>query len=236
MTPRDYLTIGRAVESLREEFADLTISKLRFLEEENIIRPGRTAGGYRMFTPAELERVRAALRLQRDHFLPLQVIRQKLDAMDRGAMPPELESVVTRPDRLMATRKGARPVKASEASQLTGLSPEQVKVLAEFGLVSPKQSEAGKFFSGDDIQFMLVARDFAELGIEPRHLRMYETVTEREAALFQQLLLPLSRQQGPEGKQRLAEMMGRLSQLSQEAKRLLLARALGVLFPEESGQ
>lgn len=236
MAERDYLTIGQAVETLREEFPDLTISKVRFLEEENIIRPARTAGGYRKFTPAELERVRAALRLQGEHFLPLQVIRQKLDAMDRGVMSPELESVATRPDRLMETRRGAGPVKARDAAELTGLKPEQVKVLIEFGLVSPKQSKAGKFFSGDDIQLMLVARDFAELGIEPRHLRMYETTTEREAALFQQLLLPLSRQQGPEGRQRLAGTMERLSELSQEAKRLLLAKALGELFPEEPGE
>jgi len=230
---RDYMTIGDVVKRLGSNYPDLSISKVRFLEEEGLISPERTPGGYRKFTQADVQRLELILQLQRDHFLPLAVIREKLAEYDRGKMPAEL-----RPTTGAAATPVALPlndadtVKVEEVPTSLGLPTSFIEELAEFGLVTPMEGEDGPEIDRLDVQIAHVCWDLRRFGVEPRHLRMYETYAEREAAFFSQILMPAFRHRTPETRQKLVDTLSDLTELTSDLKSFLLRRALGRTFED----
>ena len=233
MTSRDYMTIGEVVDRLVGAYPDLTISKLRFLEDEGLVSPERTPGGYRKFTQADLARLELVLRLQKDHFLPLAVIREKLAEYDRGRIPPELRAStasVAQPVALPLDEAETMPV--DEAPSSLGVPVSFIRELAEFGLLEIVSGDHGDEISRGDVAIVHSTWDMRRFGVEPRHLRMYETYAEREAAFFSQILMPAFRHRTPESRQKLIETLQELTQLTDELKGRLLRRALGRVFED----
>lgn len=229
---RDYMTIGEVVESLSATYPDLSISKIRFLEEEGLIAPERTAGGYRKFSAADQARVELILRLQKEHFLPLAVIREKLKDIDKGKVPADLRPAVTQSEAVALPFEDSETLPLDKAPNVLGLPLSFLKELAEFGLIAIKKTADGQELARDDIEVAHACWDMRRFGIEPRHLRMYATFADREAAFFQQILMPTMRQKTPESRQKLVESLGELTDLTNELKRHLLHRALTHVFDD----
>lgn len=233
MTGRDYLTIGEVVQRLQGAYPDLSISKVRFLEEEGLVAPERTQGGYRKFSQADVARVEMILRLQKEHFLPLAVIREKLSDFDRGRIPAELQRAsvgMTAPLPLMAEDEG--PLALEDAPNVLSIPVSFIRELNEFGLVVIVRGDSGDEIARADVQIVHAAWELRRFGVEPRHLRMYENFADREAALFSQILMPAFRHRTPDTKQKLSETLVELGALTDELKSRLLRRSLGRVFED----
>lgn len=216
MTAR-LLTIGAVLTALREEFPDVTVSKLRFLEAEGLVTPQRTPKGYRQFTAADVERLRFVLRAQRDQFWPLKVIRESLEAMDRGLEPappgglrprppaPAPDADVPEPADLGAevSRMESRAVRVSRAElrDASGLEDDAVGELVGFGLLHP---DGDGWFGEGDLAVAGAAAALAAYGIEARHLRPFRIAADREVGLVEQALA--SRRPGDDRSDRVAEV------------------------------
>lgn len=229
---RDFLTIGEVLRQLGEEFPDLSISKIRYLEDQGIIAPERTGGGYRKFTATDVTRLRLALRLQRDHFLPLHVIRERLRESDRlqfgeqePGQTPILETIA-----LPLDDKGQASLE--DVVRSVGVTQDFIRSLAGFGLIDIKASEDGKVLDKADVEIVRAAHDMTRYGLEPRHLRMYQTFAERQVSLFAQALMPSLRQRNPEARQRLLATLADLASGADVLNRLLLKRALSREFED----
>jgi DNA-binding transcriptional MerR regulator len=229
---RDYLTIGGLVESLLPAHPDLTISKVRFLEDEGLVTPDRTAGGYRKFSTSDVARVDLILRLQKEHFLPLAVIREKLKDLDRGKVPEEIRPMVTRPEAVASGFESGDAVPLESVPSALGFPTSFVRQLAEFGLVQIVKGANGDELPRADVQIAHTCWDMRSYGIEPRHLRVFVTAAEREAALFEQILMPGYRNRTPETRQKLVETLAELMRLTDELRRDLAKRALGGTFED----
>lgn len=233
MVSRDYLTIGEVVQRLEGAYPDLSISKVRFLEEEGLVSPERTSGGYRKFSQADVSRVEMILRLQKEHFLPLAVIREKLADFDRGKIPPELARVpVGMTEPLPLVPEDESPLPLEDAQAALGVPATFLRELAEYNLISISPSEDGDVMERADSQIVHAAWDLRKYGVEPRHLRMYENFSDREATLFAQILMPAFRHRTPESRQKLAETLADLGNLTDELKGRLLRRALARAFED----
>lgn len=229
---RDYMTIGELVENLVPAHPDLTISKVRFLEDEGLVTPERTEGGYRKFTTGDAARVDLILRLQKEHFLPLAVILDKLKDLDKGKVPEELRPMVTRPEAVGLPFDASEAVALEDVPSALGFPVSFVRELAEFGLISVSTGEHGDELLHADVQIAHTCWDMRRFGVDPRHLRMYGNFAEREAALFQQILMPSYRHRTPETRQKLVETISELTRLTDELKRHLLSRALADVFED----
>jgi DNA-binding transcriptional MerR regulator len=229
---RDYMTIGEVVDALAKNHPDITISKVRFLEEEGLVSPERTAGGYRKFTPADLARIELVLRLQKEHFLPLAVIREKLRDIEKGKVPAELRPTTAKAESVALPFEDAERVPLDKAPTALGLPVAFVKELIDFGLIVPVKGDSGPELGRSDVEIAHAAWDLRKYGVEPRHLRMYESLAQREAALFAQILLPAFRQRTPEARTKLNDTLHELTNLTGELKRHLLTRALARTFDE----
>lgn len=235
MSSRDYLTIGEVVQKLQPAYPDLSISKVRFLEEEGLISPERTAGGYRKFASSDVSRIEMILRLQRDHFFPLAIIREKLADVDRGKIPAELQrgpAVVTEPLPMATGEDG--PLRVEDAPQALGIPVSFIDELAEFGLVVIESDEHGNIIDRADVPLVHATWDLRRFGVEPRHLRMYQTFAEREAVLFAQILMPAFKHKTAESRQKLTETLSELGTLTDDLKGRLLRRALSQAFEDLS--
>ncbi|MBI4733529.1 MAG: MerR family transcriptional regulator [Rubrobacteridae bacterium] len=220
---RDYLTIGEVVEQLRERYPELSISKVRYYEDEKIINPERTPGGYRKFRKEDVGRLELALRLQKERYLPLNVIRQNLDMMDMGQLTPDIKQLAKN-DEQNVIDGSDQPVPIDKAISSIGISPETAKMLESFGLVQQVKTSDGRCYTSTDIKLMVIAREMAKYGIEARHLRMYTSLAEKESTLFQQILLPMTRHKGEDKYDRIKEVLENLSDLSDQLKTLLLQK------------
>jgi len=229
---RDYLTIGEVVEKLTPVHPDLTISKIRFLEDERLISPERTPGGYRKYHPQDVQRLELVLRLQKDHFMPLAVIREKLDDLDHGKMPPELKPAVERAETMALPLDDAETVPLDRVPDILGLPTAFIRELASFGIVTLVSGEHGEELPGPDIGIAHTCWELRRFGIEPRHMRMYETFAEREAAFYQQILMPGMRHRTPEARQKLIETLVDLMGKTGELKDHMIRRAVGRLFED----
>ncbi|HYT09890.1 MAG TPA: MerR family transcriptional regulator [Mycobacteriales bacterium] len=223
---RASLSIGEVLGQLRPEFPDITISKIRFLEAEGLIRPERTASGYRKFSSGDVARLRFVLAEQRDHYLPLRVIKEHLDAIDRGLEPPERgPGTATRraPRTLVAAESLPGPeaflpepseVRLSREELLAeaGLEGDQLDQLEQFGLLIRRGK--GGSYDGDALAVARTVAEMGRFGIEPRHLRAYKTAADREIGLFGQVVTPLARQRNPEARGRAEEAVRELAALS----------------------
>ncbi len=225
---REYKTIGEVVEALSAIYPDLSISKVRFLEEEGLIAPDRTAGGYRKFSDVDVARVELVLRLQREHFLPLAVIRERLRDFDKGRMPSELKDAApaARAESVALPFEDTQMVRVDDAPNVLGLPVSFLKELSEFGLIEPVAGEDGEELTRGDVGVAHTCWDLRRFGVEPRHLRMYVNFAEREAAFFSQILTPAFRHRTPETRQKLVDALSELTGLMDELKRQLLRRAV----------
>jgi DNA-binding transcriptional MerR regulator len=189
------LTVGAVVRALTEEFPDVTISKVRFLEAEGLVTPRRTASGYRQFDEGDVERLRYVLRAQRDRFWPLKVIKDSLEAMDRGLTPAGAEGGHPRPPEPvpdpavpdagdLLPRSDLR-VTAAELAQASGLSPGVVADLTASGLLRP---DGAGMHGEPDLQVAHAAAGLAAYGVEARHLRPFRTAADREVGLVEQVV------------------------------------------------
>lgn len=230
--PRDYMTIGEVVDKLTDVYPDLSISKIRFLEEEGLITPERTAGGYRKFHQSDLSRIELVLKLQKEHFLPLAIIREKLADYDKGKVPAELRSSTGTSTAVSLPLEEAETVALEDVPSVLGLPTSFIQELAEFNLIELIDGAHGREIAQPDIQIAHVCWDMRRFGVEPRHLRMYETFAEREATFFSQILMPTFRHRTPETRQKLVDTLGELTGDTTQLSSHLLRRALGRVFED----
>ena len=230
-TPR--LTIGEVLAVLRDDFPDVTISKIRYLETENLVHPQRTPSGYRKFSAADVSRLRYVLTAQRDHYLPLRVIKEQLDALDRGdplpaatpvpaAVPPPVGTPVAE-----GGEQTGRPLTAEQFARAAGLEPDQLADCVQFGLLA---TDADGRHPAGDLPVARAAAGLARHGIEPRHLRVYRTGVEREAGLVEQLVAPVLRARSEEARTRATEKLRELAVLSAQLHTALLEARLRELL------
>jgi DNA-binding transcriptional MerR regulator len=188
----DRLSIGAVLSRLREEFPDVTISKIRFLESEGLVTPARTASGYRQFTSADVERLRFVLAAQRDRYLPLKVIKEQLDAADATAAErPRVLRAVPADGLPTAEDFEERPIRRMTREELLETSGVDASVLAEledYGLIRP--GRAG-LYDTVSAQIATTAKALAAFGIEARHLRGFRAAADREVGLVEQIVAPM---------------------------------------------
>jgi DNA-binding transcriptional MerR regulator len=277
VTNGEHVSIGDVLDQLRPEFDDITISKIRFLESQGLIDPERTPSGYRKFYPSDVERLRFILREQREHFLPLKVIKERLTEMDSGAVPVPVPAEPEPAAAKSGAKAGSAPKKRrgkaaaseplfettrrnaesdsaramtesvkddtapdvivppateviltrTELAKAAGITDEELGQLEEYGLVTPTHSSRDRvLFDEDALAIARVAASFMRHGIEARHLRMYRAFAEREAGLFEQVLLPYVRQRNPEAQARTRDTLGELSGLGRQLRTALLRQAV----------
>ncbi len=288
MPDNSHLSIGEVLSLLRDEFPDVTISKIRFLESQGLLDPERTPSGYRKFYEADIERLRWILREQREHFLPLKVIKDRLEERE-GQTPAEPVPVVAggtsrpapaaegdaasggataspaaAPDRpepdappiwmadvakQQAARKaaaigrgqpdvgGSRPspldggpssvtLNRDELAHASGLSHRQLDELEQFGLLSGERVGDDELYDGDCLVVAQKASALFDHGLSARHLRSFKLSADREAALFEQLVMPLLKQRDPETRQHAVQELSELTSLSEALQAALLRHAL----------
>lgn len=232
---KPHVTIGRLVSQLKGRYPDLSISKVRYLEDEGLLTPERTGGGYRKYSPRDVQRLEVIMRLQTEHFLPLAVIKRKLSDLDGGRVPPELAGPGGL-EGLGSPLSESDAVRADEVVSATGLSAETIAELETYGLVKPTKTPDGTLYSGLDVEVLKACKRLAHFGIEPRHLRMYGTFAQRESAFFSQIVLPSRHQAAPEEKEKnkIRDVLGDLLQGTQHLHSLLLRRAMRDDFGDEA--
>ncbi len=291
MPERGYKSIGEVLGLLLEEFPNVTISKIRFLESQGLIEPERTPSGYRKFTDGEVERLRYILREQETNYLPLRVIRDRLD--ESGAIPRDPTSPTSLPAALRnqtvgdvsrelarihklnvgnvevdesmeieidpvvlaeserlhpASRRAPQrppakpaapaavtpigapqggPVSLEDLCELSGLAEADLRSLEQFGLMSSRQVGTDTFYEASAREIAVLAKSFLDLGIDIRHLKSWRLAAEREAALFEQRLMPLLRQKNPEARLQSTEILASLVSLAGDLRRVLVQQAVG---------
>jgi len=293
MQERPYLSIGEVLGLLLEEFPDVTISKIRFLESQGLIDPERTASGYRKFYDNDVDLLRVILREQRENFLPLRVIRDRLesgaiedptgpttpprgirntasvvgsdegndpedrasgavaidtttptqrhaiiaDEMDRPAPQPaaSVAAPATHPapqltagassDSISQSHRG-ESFAAADLCQLAGLTEPQLAELESYGLLSGKGSGSATTYTACDLAIAQAAAGFMQRGVEGRHLKAWRQAAEREASLFEQMILPLLRQRNPQARQQAVDTLSTLATLGGELRSAIVHSAL----------
>jgi DNA-binding transcriptional MerR regulator len=217
---RAYLSIGEVLTKLRGDFSDITISKIRFLESEGLIEPQRTPSGYRKFTPADLERLRYVLLLQRDQYLPLRVIKGNLEALDRGLQPASAGGVAAPRPSLTSIDSDTSPESFATGSDLrlsrdellkaSGLVDDQLVELETFGFIAIR----GRHYDADALAVAKAVAEMSGFGIEGRHLRSFKSAADREIGLIEQVITPINRQKSADSKARAEEVQKQIASLS----------------------
>jgi DNA-binding transcriptional MerR regulator len=251
-TNRPYFSIGEVLNVLKDSFPDVTVSKIRFLESEGLIQPERTGSGYRKFTEVDIERLRFILTLQRDHFLPLKVIRERLDEVDQAppgagqsrlafepetAAPPGDEPAPVDPRTALAAGSGLS-FSPSELAHASGLLLDQIEELTSFRLLNPTQireqrdGEEGSpllRYNEHDLESAKLCRALMEMGLEARHLRAFRTSADRWADLAELVANPLARQRHPEARKAAEERVREVIRVGGKLVRVLLRETVGPL-------
>ena len=211
-------TIGSVCEELREQFPDISVSKIRYLEDQGLISPRRTRGGYRLFAPVDIERLTTILRLQRDEFLPLRVIREELDGPGASA------------DRARRRTPGVlgheKAIDEAELCERASVSPTLVRQLEEFGLLVSRTESGERLYAESEADIAAAGARLARHGIDARHLRTFVTGAGRQAALVEQLVAPGLRARNAQRRKDALEDLEALSRVAQELSHLLLVREL----------
>lgn len=217
------MNIGQVLDLLRPDFPGITIPKIRFLEDKGLIKPERTPAGYRKFSGEDVDRLRYVLRMQRDHYLPLKVIGEHLDAIDRGLEPPPIESVVPTVPKVALAADGMPSAESFRGNSDVRLSRKELVKIAEipetlleqleqFGLVRSRPGTG--HFDSDALVIAKTAAELAEFGFEPRHLRAFKTSADREVGLVEQVVAPLKRGRDASAAARAEEAVGEIAALS----------------------
>ncbi len=224
---RDYLSIGEVLESLKEGFPDISISKIRFLEAEGLIEPERTASGYRKFYEKDVDRLKYVLQLQRDHFMPLKVIRDRLSEADsngaiRRAAPPEAPGAGSDNGEAETDVTGVQLTK-NELCRAAGVTDDEFQGLVDFGVMTTKADDV---YDETDLLIAKAARKFFQFGVEPRHLRMYKQFADREVDFFSRIVLPFTRRKDEESQREASRSMHELLGLSRQLREGVLRTSL----------
>jgi DNA-binding transcriptional MerR regulator len=217
------MNIGEVLDRLRPDFPGITIPKIRFLEDKGLIKPERTPAGYRKFTAEDVDRLRYILKMQRDHYLPLRVIGEHLDAIDRGLEPPPIEGVVPTVPRVALAADGLPSPESFSRSDNVRLSRKELVKIAEvsealldqleqYGLIVPRAGTG--HYDTDALVIAKSARELADFGFEPRHLRAFKTAADREIGLVDQVVAPLKRGRDAAAKARADEAVSEIAALS----------------------
>jgi DNA-binding transcriptional MerR regulator len=206
--------IGEVLAQLRGEFPDVSVSKIRFLESEGLIQPARSPSGYRRFGPADVERLRYILTAQRDQYLPLRVIRDRLEAADDD---PE-EATDGQPGH----RRGRRPLSRRELLDAAGIDDSYLAELEDFGLVRP----AGRQYGQDALDAARIIVALGRYGVQARHLRAVRAAAERETSLIEQVVAPTLRQRSPGSRDRAGQTAREIAALSLQLHASLMSSAL----------
>jgi DNA-binding transcriptional MerR regulator len=239
---RSYLSIGEVLVSLKPEFPDVTISKIRFLESEGLIEPERTSSGYRKFYEKDVDRLRRILKLQRDEYLPLKVIREKLDGAEDVVAPaaaaeedqpalPKPQAGESAGDEELDEPVSSTQLTADELATAAGVDPDLVEALASFSILKPREVGGERRFGGDDVVILRIVKAFFKYGVEPRHLTMYRHFADREATFFEQIVMPMLRQRNPDARRAAAESLAELARASRRLKQALLRANIREYLP-----
>jgi DNA-binding transcriptional MerR regulator len=231
--PRKALTIGAVCKILQSEFDDVSISKIRYLEDQKLLSPRRTSGGYRLYSQADVERLRTILRLQRDEFLPLRVIRQELAAggdvvLGDGDRKPAAGAV----RRAILVDTSRAYLSVEEIVEETGAREELVRELENFGIVQPEKREGKVVYDETDREIVRAANELSRVGVGARNLRVFRSSADREANLLEALLGPSLRSRNPERRKEALESLESLAATVSHLKHLLLVRDLRRLAGE----
>jgi len=215
------MSIGEILVTLKTEFPDITISKIRFLEGEGLIDPERTPSGYRKFREDDVDRLRAVLRMQRDEYLPLKVIKERMQTKDEAPASKKPKAEADGGDELVTPPTGLQ-MSADELAAATGVDRNRIRELQSFGILCTHGENGSTYYDGDDFVVLSIAKDFFRYGIEPRHLSMYRHFAEREATFFESIVMPVLRQKNPDARRTAAENLADLAALSRKLKQALL--------------
>lgn len=233
---RARLSIGEVLEQLRPDFPGLNISKIRYLESEGLVEPERSPAGYRKFSANDVERLRYVLTAQREHYLPLKVIREHLDAMDRGLEPPALPTTGPQVPRVVLSGDGMPSPEAFAAGgpdlrlsrreliETADINEDLLDQLLSFGMV--RMRPGSKHFDGDALVVAKAAGELATYGLEPRHLRAFKTAADREVGLLEQVVSPIRRQRDAGAQGRAEEAVRDIAALSVKLHATLVKSAL----------
>ncbi|MEU3693290.1 transcriptional regulator FtsR [Streptomyces narbonensis] len=224
------VSIGTVLNQLRDEFPEVTISKIRFLEAEGLVEPRRTASGYRKFSPQDVERLAQILRMQRDHYLPLKVIREHLDALARGEQvslpaPGRRGELLDGPWEQDGERPTAARIGRAELLAAAAVTEAELAEWESFGLLAEVRG------GGYDAEAVTVARlvaDLGRFGLEPRHLRGVKAAADREAGLLEQMVAPLRRHRNPQTRAHAEATAKELAELSVRLHAAFVQTALGI--------
>jgi DNA-binding transcriptional MerR regulator len=223
------LTIGAVCKQLEREFPDISISKIRYLEDQKLIAPRRTAGGYRLYSQADVSRLRTILRLQRDEFLPLRVIRQELAAgMADSEQPAETQTPDPRSLRrsTVALRGPGSLYPLDEVLEDTGADRALVKELEDYGVIKGERRDGEVLYDDTEREIVRAVTELKRFGVGGRNLRVFRTSADREAALLEQILAPALRSRNPERRKEAVEALENLAAIAAHLKHLLLIRDL----------
>ena len=222
------LTIGAVCKQLEREFPDVSISKIRYLEDQKLLSPRRTQGGYRLYAPWDVERLRTILRLQRDEFLPLRVIRQELAA---GRADPEVAKGKAPDPRALrratvAVRGRGSSYRLGDVIAETGAEMSLVKELEDYGVIRGEKQDGETVYDDTEREIVRAVTELKRFGVGGRNLRVFRTSADREAALLEQILAPALRSRNPERRKDAVEALENLAAIASHLKHLLLIRDL----------
>jgi DNA-binding transcriptional MerR regulator len=225
------VTIGAVCKALEQEFPDISISKIRYLEDQKLLNPRRTQGGYRLYTQADVQRLRTILRLQRDEFLPLRVIRQELAGgraereMSPSAAPVNGDSRPLRRTAISGSGTGALYA-LEDVSEDTGAEASLIGELIDFGVIKGELRAGKRYFDDTEREIIRAVSELARYGVGGRNLRVFRTSADRESALLQSILAPALRSRNPERRKEAIEALENLASVTTHLKHLLLIRDL----------
>lgn len=236
--PAKSLTIGAVCKGLQQEFPDISISKIRYLEDQKLVTPRRTPGGYRLYSPADVARLRTILRLQRDEYMPLAVIRQELASgrmaedsssapQTDGATPAARPSGGSSPRRMaVSVRPSSSSFSLEDVVEDTGAEARLVQELEDFGIIKGELRGNTRFYDETDREIVRAVRELAAYGVAGRNLRVFKSSAEREAQLLNQILAPSLRSRNPERRREALDALENLAAVASHLKHLLLIRDL----------
>jgi DNA-binding transcriptional MerR regulator len=235
--PRKSLTIGAVCKALSQEFPDISISKIRYLEDQKLLTPRRTPGGYRLYAQNDVSRLRTILRLQRDEFLPLRVIRQELAAGRTETDTPAAATAATpapevaRPGAALrrlsfSIREHGALYSLDDVVEETGAEPALVRELEDFGIVQGEVRGGTRYYDETEREIVRAVTELSRYGVGGRNLRVFKSSADREGALLQQILAPALRSRNPERRKEAIEALENLAAVASHLKHLLLVRDL----------
>lgn len=238
-TAGDMMPISRVLDSLQADFPDVSVSKIRFLETRGLVTPHRAPSGYRRFSSDDVDRLRWILTMQRDYFLPLRVIKERLESgagapesgpveggSDAGSIAPPTMAARTPSSRFRAPGPDNERLEPADLARLAGLTPAQLDDLARFGLVEAVETEDGPRYGREELRVAQAAGTFLQRGIEARHLKAWRVAAEREAGMLEQIITPLRHQNTPDATTRAREVADDLIDMGNTIREAIIVKEL----------